>query len=118
MLILQTLNKTKKITKKVKITLDKVANMPDNEGRSRGETLERLKTGKPGRKGKDAGQIDEMLLRRNEQGRGGCFYRTRIWRESQGCVGKNSNKQNKNHDRKRLVTTKRPPELNPAKGEN
>jgi len=30
-----------------------MANMPDNEGRSRGETLERLKTGKPGRKGKD-----------------------------------------------------------------
>ena len=29
--------------------LDRIANMPDNEGRSRGETLERLKTGKPGR---------------------------------------------------------------------
>jgi hypothetical protein len=31
--------------------LDKLGNIADNEGRSRGETLERLKTGKTGKDG-------------------------------------------------------------------
>ena len=45
-----------KNTKKHKKTLlgvDKLGNIADNEGRSGGETLDRLNTGKPGRKGKD-----------------------------------------------------------------
>ena len=36
-------------TKKILLGVDKLGNIADNEGRSRGETLERLKTGKPGR---------------------------------------------------------------------
>ena len=55
-----------------------------------------------------------MLLRRNEQGRGSCLYRARIWREGQGCIGKNRRQQNKNHDRKRLVATT-PAGADPAK---